>query len=210
MKEVPEHPGYFVDRAGNVFSNRRGQMRQLQPIVNGYGYLVVKVPVDGKFPAVGVHRLVLMAYVGPCPEGCETRHLNGIRTDNRLENLAWGTRLEQAADKKRHGTQASGPQKLPSNRVKRIQQLYATGNYTQDELAEMFGVSQSFISKWTTEKLGNRGERNGQAKFGPDTVRKIRHLAAQGLMYKTIAQRFNVGPMCISRIVKRERWAHLD
>ena len=34
-----------------------------------------------------VHTLVLMAFVGPCPEGMEGCHKNGIRNDNRVTNL---------------------------------------------------------------------------------------------------------------------------
>lgn len=41
-----------------------------------------------------VHQLVLEAFVGPCPEGCEVLHLNGVPNDNRLENLKYGTRSE--------------------------------------------------------------------------------------------------------------------
>ncbi|MDE2095631.1 MAG: HNH endonuclease [Patescibacteria group bacterium] len=51
-----------------------------------------------------VHRLVLEAFIGPCPPGMECRHLNGNRSDNRLENLCWGTRIENVEDKRKHGT----------------------------------------------------------------------------------------------------------
>lgn len=40
----------------------------------------------------------VLAFVGPRPAGCAgARHLNGIQTDNRLENLAWGTAAENSA-----------------------------------------------------------------------------------------------------------------
>lgn len=51
-----------------------------------------------------VHRLVLLAFVGPMPTGMQTRHLNGNATDNRLDNLAYGTPTENGADRKLHGT----------------------------------------------------------------------------------------------------------
>lgn len=50
------------------------------------------------------HRLVLEAFIGPCPEGMECRHLDGDAGNNRLENLAWGTPIENGEDKVRHGT----------------------------------------------------------------------------------------------------------
>lgn len=45
-----------------------------------------------------VHHLVLEAFVGPRPSGQQCRHSNDIGTDNRLENLAWGTSSENAMD----------------------------------------------------------------------------------------------------------------
>jgi hypothetical protein len=51
-----------------------------------------------------VHVLVLEAFVGPRPFGYVTRHLNGIRSDNRVTNLAWGTTSENSQDMLTHGT----------------------------------------------------------------------------------------------------------
>ncbi len=51
-----------------------------------------------------VHRLVLLAFKGPRPDGQYCRHLNGVPTDNRLANLAWGTKSENTFDKVGHGT----------------------------------------------------------------------------------------------------------
>ena len=51
-----------------------------------------------------VHELVLLAFVGAKPPKHECRHLNGDPADNRLENLAWGTRSENIKDAVAHGT----------------------------------------------------------------------------------------------------------
>ena len=44
-----------------------------------------------RFGYILAHHAVLYAWVGPCPKGFECDHLNGITTDNRLENLEWVT-----------------------------------------------------------------------------------------------------------------------
>ncbi len=50
------------------------------------------------------HRAVLLAFVGPCPEGMEACHNNGDPLDNRVENLRWDTRSNNTLDKVAHGT----------------------------------------------------------------------------------------------------------
>ncbi len=55
-----------------------------------------------------VHRLVLEAFVGPCPEEMEACHGDGDPSNNRLENLRWDTRKANCADRLRHGTLARG------------------------------------------------------------------------------------------------------
>jgi hypothetical protein len=79
-----------------------------KPVADGNGYLRVQVRKAGRPLDLSVAAEVLTAFVGPRPAGNEVRHLNGVRNDNRIENLAWGTKAENAADKQRHGTVARG------------------------------------------------------------------------------------------------------
>ena len=97
----PIQPGYFVSDDGSVWSAFRGRWRRLKPHPQSRGHCTVDL---GKRNTRFVHRLVLEAFVGPCPDGMECRHLDGNPGNNRLENLAWGTPKENAADSIRHGT----------------------------------------------------------------------------------------------------------
>ena len=54
-----------------------------------HGFMSVNFCRDGKQRTMGVHRLVLEAFVGPCPPGHMATHHNGDKTDNRLSNLRW-------------------------------------------------------------------------------------------------------------------------
>lgn len=67
------------------------------------GYLVVTLHKEGKRKNRMVHQVVLEAFVGPRPEGMETRHLDGDPKNNHVSNLAWGTPKENSADIDRHG-----------------------------------------------------------------------------------------------------------
>lgn len=67
------------------------------------GYLTVHLRKNGVRTKHLVHRLVLEAFTGPCPEGWEARHLNDIKEDARLDNLEWGSRRENNLDRTRNG-----------------------------------------------------------------------------------------------------------
>jgi hypothetical protein len=119
-RDVPEFAGrYQASSLGRVRSldrlvehansrqrlhTRRHTGRVLSPgaYSNGRLFVILRDGQHGYNRQVA--RLVLAAFVGACPPGMECRHLNGNHTDNRIENLAWGTHVENEADKKIHGT----------------------------------------------------------------------------------------------------------
>jgi hypothetical protein len=85
---------YRVSDWGVVKDCEKG--RALGQWTSGEGYSLVKLRGAGRRL---VHRLVLEAFRGPEPEeGMICRHLNGIRTDNRLVNLRWGSQRENVED----------------------------------------------------------------------------------------------------------------
>lgn len=97
---------YEVSDDGRVRNLRRGRLVKHR-ISRGYVvYGLMKE--DGRRYSTGVHRLVLTAFVGPCPDGFEGAHEDGNRMNNRLSNLRWSTRMDNIADRSRHGTTARG------------------------------------------------------------------------------------------------------
>lgn len=84
-----------------VFANRSARM--LQPQWTTDGYLIAFLSRDGSKRELRVHRLVLEAFVGPCPEGMEGCHNDGDKTNNHVSNLRWDTRSANTHDKVRHG-----------------------------------------------------------------------------------------------------------
>lgn len=63
------------------------------------GHLSVNLPGEQRL----IHRLVLEAFVGPCPPGMEACHNDGDPANNSLGNLRWDTHLANMHDKVRHG-----------------------------------------------------------------------------------------------------------
>lgn len=110
--DIPGHPGYQASTYGRIRSIERDvvdvnghvrhhQGRILRPSVAKRGHLRVNV---GQAKTYGVHQLVALTYIGPCPPGLEVRHTpNPDPADNRPENLQYGTRVENMADMARDG-----------------------------------------------------------------------------------------------------------
>jgi hypothetical protein len=135
----------------------RGKMLALNTL-QGNGYLYVDLMGKGCGGRALVHRVVLEAFVGPCPEGMECRHLDGDRRNNRLDNLCWGTRAENWDDKRRHGTlnilrgEQSPQHKLKASDVARIRERHAAGE-RQAALGREYGIHQVTVSEIVTRKI---------------------------------------------------------
>ena len=160
-RPVPGWEGFYeVSDHGRVRSLDRwvvGQRRRywpgkvLTPWEHSFGYLSVTLAMVGRMQKYTVHRLVLLAFVWPPPEGTEACHWNGDPTDNALANLRWDARARNADDRCRHGTQdqgeAHGWAKLTAEQVRAIRQRYAEGDILQRELAALYGVTHQTVSK---------------------------------------------------------------
>lgn len=100
---------------------------------------------------------MLLAFRGKCPEGFEACHNNGIRTDNRLENLRWDSKSGNMADKLLHKTDSRGENnpkcKLNEKLVREIRLRYEAGNITKAELGRQYSVSKVLIGLILSRKL---------------------------------------------------------
>jgi hypothetical protein len=120
---IPNFVKYFADVDGNIWSNKRKSLKKLALHKKKNGYLFVTL--NGK--GYAVHRLILLTFRGKRPKGLESRHLNNNKTDNRLKNLLWGTRRENACDSA----------KLTAEEVRQIRDLKRK-KYTLAEIAILY------------------------------------------------------------------------
>lgn len=135
------------------------QWVKLKPAPARGGYVRVKIR-GRKRP---VHQLVLETFVGKCPDGMQARHLNGMRTDNRRSNLAWGTKKENENDKISHGTwpegEKNGHARLTESDVVNIRRISAIGRrgcinrgLSHSKVAAIYGISKNYVSRIVTNR----------------------------------------------------------
>lgn len=91
----------FFKRGARLWT---GPWRPLKPLPLKSGHRHVQLHDGSRMQFLYIHHAVLLAFVGPWPDGMECRHLDGDPANNWWWNLAWGTRLENVEDKWRHGT----------------------------------------------------------------------------------------------------------
>ena len=149
---VPGYEGlYQVSDHGQVLSMARPKVPQdhlLKQQSTRTGYMTVSLWQNGRAWLITVHRLVLIAFTGPCPDGQEARHLDGNPANNLLPNLQWDTDAANGLDRVRHGTSTPGSRnpmaKLSEAAVTRIRSESASGR-SYASLSREYGVNSECI-----------------------------------------------------------------
>lgn len=114
-KNIPDYEGFYqVSNFGRVKSIKRIIIRKngtkyfcpekLIKYVTNKGYKYLCLCKNGKVKRFGVHQLVLRAFVGVQEKGMEVRHLDNNPSNNKLENLAYGTKSDNMQDAVRCGS----------------------------------------------------------------------------------------------------------
>ena len=155
-KDIAGYEGrYQVSNLGNVKSMNYGRTKKegvMKAGTTSQGYfIVILYNHPKKQKGCTVHRLVAKSFIeNPENKRC-VNHKNGIKTDNRLENLTWATHSENNQHAYDTGL-SKGPigdkhwcSKLTWDIVKDIRRLYASGKFTMPELADKFKVHTQSI-----------------------------------------------------------------
>jgi hypothetical protein len=122
-----------ITREGEIFVD--GKLKKLKPNKRGY----IRYSYKGK--SLNIHRMIAEKFI-PNPENKkEVNHINGNRTDNRIENLEWVTKSENA----KHAYRVLGVKPRTQKRIVNMQQAqeikskYDSGLYSLQEIAIKYG-----------------------------------------------------------------------
>lgn len=92
MKEIKGYEKYLISNCGDVYIKET--MKKMRLTTSKYGYYRVGLTNNKKKKLFLVHRLVAQAFIENIDNKIQVNHINGIKKDNRVENLEWATRHE--------------------------------------------------------------------------------------------------------------------
>lgn len=171
MKDIPGFEGiYSIMKEGKVWSHKRNKKignNAQQPIggffkkqyLTSHGYYAVNLTNNYNRKVFYIHRLIAQAYI-PNPDNLPCiNHKNGIKTDNRIENLEWCTHLHNALHAWEKGLQKPHEglkgmkgfkAKLTDTQVLEIRRLHKEENKTLHQLGAIYGVAWQTIGSITS------------------------------------------------------------
>lgn len=225
-KRIPGFEMYEVSNDGRVASYHRpmngpwfAHSRPLKPSIDNSGYCLVTLTDEhGNKRAYGVHRLVAWAFIGPQDDGVTVNHKNGIKDDNRVENLEYLS----AVDNIKHGhyvLQVGAC--IGEDKARAVCELLMNPKISFNAIGRRVGVSSGAVSSiyrrvtwlhisnqytFPKDRVGHRGSR-----LTDDEVHSIKRLLqTPKLKQRTIAECFGVHESEISKIKHGIRYATID
>ena len=154
-----DYPSYMINREGQVKSNLTNKI--LKPARLKTGYICVGLRNEGKSYTVRLHRLLAKAFIPNPNNKPHVDHINGVRDDNRLENLRWCTNKENQnfelarinnsnALKGRKQSEESVEKTLQKSIGKKVNQFTLDGSFIRsfnsfNEAARITGIWEASI-----------------------------------------------------------------
>jgi len=160
-KSISEFPNYEVSNLGNIRHKKNRKVLKQSKHKNRYS--MISFRKGGKQYCRYIHRLVLFAFFG-YEEGMECNHVDGDKTNNKINNIEWCTKSDNLKHAHSIGLRSSkgennGFSKLKKGEVWLIRKLWDSGKSTQTFIASMFHVAISTVNYIVTGKTWQAEER---------------------------------------------------
>jgi len=141
---------YTIKEDGRVWSNYKKDYKKFS--LSNSGYLCTSIWIKGKECKLFQHRLVAMKYIPNPDRKTQVNHKNGIKTDNRIENLEWCTASENSQHSYDNGfssvhkNSVEGLRKTMSKKV--IDTSTGLTYRSAKEVSDKFNISHSTLRCW--------------------------------------------------------------
>lgn len=156
MKQINNFEHYYIDKFGNVYSKKRGDIKKLSPILTHYGYYDVGLTNANGTIKKCIHRLVAEHYIDNPSNLPQVNHIDGNKLNNNVSNLEWCTHKDNLKHARILGLNTSLPRpngqgeknsrsKLTNSLVLEIRQKASEG-ITHKQLSIEYNVAESTIS----------------------------------------------------------------
>lgn len=155
-KQIQGYSYYYVSNTGLVKSTKKyggTSERLLKPYIDKYGYVTYHIVSDnGRKKVATAHRLLMKAFRPRSDaESLTVNHINGIKTENNLNNLEWSTVKENLQHSVNvlgnHMGEKNHRAKLTSAKAQLIRESYKPFVMTRKKLAALYGVDKSTIDR---------------------------------------------------------------
>lgn len=209
-KFIPGFPAYEVSNQGRVRSYYKQYgmgkwriaeepQRIMHPGKDRLGRKRIGLRLNGETNPRTIASLVLLAFIGPPPDGQEVCHTDGNVSNDNLSNLRYDTRLGNMADRRRN--------LIP--RIIELRQKRAAGS-TLKALSKEYNLNASYICSLCTGSLfsgvGGAVKINNSALSRTDIL-DIRNRRASGATLIELAREYKVHESYVSRISRGKCYA---